>query len=357
MARFPAGPRFLRAVPLLSLTLVLLRPGAPVQGFAGVEGWAWVVARQPTSASYVPRPRDQGTSVAAGTNAIARLATGTYLVRFGGFQTPAPVIHATAISGGPDLCSVGDRGLDGSDYLVQVTCFDRLGNARDLAFSLDVAAYTTLADDMGYVIDEQPGQAMSTPAVQYSSAQATNTVKRLGTGRWEVTLPALGGGTARGGVIATDTDAGAASCRVTGWTAGIVATVACRTAAGALADRPFSLTYLRDRGLKEPGAAIVAYLRSDHPSAASSVPARGFWFSSAGRRPAIARASVGRYVVTLPGVGPGGSAQVTAFGAGTRRCGLGAIRHAGTPQRLVVRCWTADGSAPADARFTLSYTR
>jgi hypothetical protein len=36
---------------------------------------------------------------------------------------------------------------------------------------------------------------------------------------------------------------------------------------------------------------------------------------------------------------------------------VGGIRRRGLPQRITIRCFRADGSAPADARFTLAYTQ
>ena len=195
------------------------------------------------------------------------------------------------------------------------------------------------------------------PQVQYNSAEELKTVDRLGTGRWAVTLPGLGGSAGRGSVVASNINATATACRVTGWEAGIVARVACRNRLGALGDRPFALTYLKRRGLKGEGEEHVAYLLADQPSTAHYLPRAGFRSSTGGSTLVIDRIDVGVYKVTLEGIPLGGSAQVTPFGSGKRRCVVAGIRKTGLPQRITVRCFTADGSAPADAKFTLSYTR
>ena len=62
--------------------------------------------------------------------------------------------------------------------------------------------------------------------------------------------------------------------------------------------------------------------------------------------------------MTLPGMPSGGAAIVTSYGPRStkRACQLGSIRTTGTPQRVVVRCFSYTG-AHADSRFVISYTK
>jgi hypothetical protein len=210
---------------------------------------------------------------------------------------------------------------------------------------------------MGYVSANLPDSLSYEPDVRYNSAEEANSVEKLGKGRWEVTLPGIGGSTGRGSVQITASSGSPAVCRVVKWTAGVVVTVACRDADGALDDTSFMLTYMRGRGLKFEGDPNVAYVRADRPATASYQPTAGYRFSSAGGLPVVKRSGTGRYSVKLPGMPLGGSAEVSAFGPGKRRCVVGSIRKSRPPQRIGVRCFTADGSDPADAKFTLHYAR
>ena len=170
-------------------------------------------------------------------------------------------------------------------------------------------------------------------------------------------MPGLGGALGRGGAQATAGDLPGSVCRVAGWTEGIEITVACRDGAGALLDTSFHLTYTLKRGLAFHGVPHAAYLLADRPTTAAYAPKAGYWFSTSGRKPAIRRTARGAYTVTLAGQTLGGSAQVSAYGGGSNRCVVAAIEKLAKPQRVRVRCFTADGSAPADTRFLLHYLR
>ena len=108
-------------------------------------------------------------------------------------------------------------------------------------------------------------------------------------------------------------------------------------------------------GLTGVAGRKAAHLLATRPGATSYHPAAGLWFSSAGSVPTVTRSGHGNYLVVLPGMPGGGSAQVTPFGAGQARCTLTGVSTAGTPQRIGVRCYDPDGTA-ADSKFSLTYT-
>ena len=354
-----------RTMGVVACLVALVAVGTPAQAAEparviepkvfGMQVWGWVVARQPSTTDYTPSAKDRGNSKGH-TNTVHRDQRGDYTVTFKGLGTAnGALVHISPLGTAPRLCVIDDWGQSGSDYVVLVDCRDRLGHRVDSAFVVNLLVLFSPVDDLGYVIANEPGTADYAPSVQYNSSDALDTVHRLGTGRWQVTLPGIGGSHGRGNVQVTAGGVEGSVCRVTSWTAGLVATVACRDHHGSLLDTSFDLTFMKDRGLKFEGSSHVAYVLADRPTTASYTPSTGFGFSSAGIKPRVARSARGVYSVKLDGMPLGGSAQVTAYGSGSRRCVVASIRRSSKPQRIGVRCFTADGSSLADAKFTLTY--
>jgi hypothetical protein len=327
-----------------------------VVAIKGTEAWGWVVARQPSTTQYTPAAKDQGNS-GGGTNTVHRASVGDYTVLFGDLDTTNVVIHVSTLGTSPRICTVGDHGFLDPDFVAEVICFDRHGALADSAFVVNILAQFNASDDMGYVYATQIGTGEYQPEIAYNSADKLNSVKKLGEGRWKVTLPGIGGAAGRGSVQVTAAIGTAAVCRVVSWEGGVVARVACRDADGDLVDTQFMLTYMRGRGLKFEGDPKVAYVLADKPTTASYHSTPGYRFSTAGESPIIKRSGTGQYSVTLPGMPLGGGAQVTAYGPGGKRCIIGAIRSSVTPQRVDVRCFTASGKQRADSAFVLHYAR
>lgn len=339
-----------------SALLGVLLMSSSVLAFDGIESWGWVVGRQPTTSDYTPAAKDRGNS-GGGTNTIHRAFTGDYTVRFGGLDTTNVVIHVSPLGAAPRICVVGDHGFLDPDYVVEVICQDRHGSQADSAFIVNILSQFNATDDMGYVFASLPDSPSYEPNVTYNSADQANSVKKLAEGRWKVTLPGIGGSAGRGSVQVAASSGSAAVCRVVSWSAGVVVGVACRDADGALIDTSFMLTYMKGRGLKFAGDPNVAFVLADKPTTASYQSTAGYRYSSAGELPTVKRSGTGRYSVKLPGMPLGGSAEVSAYGSGERRCLVRSIRKSDLPQRIGVRCFTADGSDPADAKFTLHYAR
>ena len=325
----------------------------------GQQVWGWVVARHPSAADYTPAVKDRGNS-SGGTNTVQRVGEGQYRVTFEGLGTPGgALIHISPLGTAARLCVIDDWGVSVSedDYIVLVDCRNRHGSHADTAFVVNLLILFLVQDDLGYVVANEPGTTDYLPAIQYNSAQETNSVHRLGTGRWRVTFPGIGGSSGKGSVQVTASGVEGTVCRVTSWEAGLVANVACRDHDGSLVDTSFHLGYMKGRGLKFPGDPNVAFLLADRPTTSSYTPTSGYRFSTAGIAPRVQRTSRGVYFVKLEGQPLGGSAQVSAYGGGSKRCVIASIRTSDKPQRIGVRCFTADGSALADAKFTLTYAR
>ena len=188
---------------------------------------------------------------------------------------------------------------------------------------------------------------------QYNANGSTNTVTRLSLGRYEVDLPA----TAAPGGNAQVTAQGVASnhCKVESWSALSTTQrvfVRCYTAAGALVDSGFDVSYQNNEDLAT-GSKPAAYLWADQMSAASYTPHLTYSWNSGGNNNTITRTGVGAYNVTLGGVASGGNAQVTAYGSDAKRCKAASISASRVSTVVAVRCF--NGAAAADSRFTLSY--
>jgi hypothetical protein len=336
----------------------------PVRPSAVPNAWGWLVARKPSMPAYVPGPRDQGNS-GGHIDRVERASLGLYEVYFNeignGFY---PIGVVTAISAGPRTCMIDDNGGSsvGGDPMLYIDCFDRNGQPADAKYVANIV----LGGDgptgtLGYTWADQSTTPEYQPADYYSylsSGVGPITVLRSATGSYEVRMPGLG---RRGGNAQVSAAKGgpAALCKVHALVrdgSDELIRVRCRDTAGQLVDADFMVIFTHRVGLTGVHRPKAAYLLADRPKAASYVPTATFRYSSAGKQSRVERVRKGRYRVVLPGMARGGSAQVTAYGAGAAICQLTSIRKDGLPQRIGVACFGPSGS-PVDSRFMLSYTR
>ncbi|GGS51727.1 hypothetical protein [Actinokineospora fastidiosa] len=221
----------------------------------------------------------------------------------------------------------------------------------------------------GYVWADQPTAASYTPSAGYqmnsTGPAVRNTIRRAGTGVYEVRFTALGvtGGIAHATAYGTGTN----HCKVSGWHVSgsdQLVTVRCFTLAGAPADTRFTASYTNrtswagfDYGRTYPGA----YVWADNPTAADYTPTRTYQYNSEGFANRVTRLGRGTYKVHLPEIGwevRGGHAVATAYGSGSERCkvpGFGWDEGSRSEITVGVRCFTAAGE-PVDTRFTLTFT-
>lgn len=329
------------------------------------RAWGWLVARRPSTFAYVPSALDQGNS-GGQTNRVERdLTVGYYDVFFdeigNGFY---PIGVVTALSGDSRTCMIDDNfgaGV-GDDPGFNVDCFDRDGLPADARFVANmVIAGDGPTGTLGYTWADRESTTDYTPSGYYShvsSGAGSITVHRSATGSYAVTFPGLGrdGGNAQ---VSAAKGGPPALCKVLALDrigADERVTVRCRDTSGVLVDADFMVLFTNRVGLTGVPGRKAAHLLADRPSAASYTPAARYRYTSAGAAPTIRRTAKGRYQVTLPGMPKGGSAQVTAYGAGAALCQVTSIGKGAPPQRIGVACLQPDGT-PVDSRFLLSYTR
>jgi hypothetical protein len=321
------------------------------------------VARNPTTASYIPNVLDRGNSSGSSVRA-KRTAQGQYLVLFTGVGASGGVALATALgTSARDCHPLWRAGVNGAE-MVYVFCYDGSGAPADSRF---VASYlnTPLPNghDLAYLRDDQPSTVSYDPTAAYNSNGGTNHIDRTGTGQYTVALPGLGGldGNVEIAALANLLMPGTSPgiCRSNGWgtvSADQVAYVSCRNPAGVLTDLPFSLTFGDRLGLRGNSTGKAAYFWADLPTSASYLPDSTYRWSSSGQGPRVTRSGAGHYTVHLTGInGHGGSAEVTAYSRGTTRCQVSSISTSGATQLVGVLC-RASGTS-VDSSFNFVFTR
>ena len=85
---------------------------------------------------------------------------------------------------------------------------------------------------------------------------------------------------------------------------------------------------------------------ADQPSASSYTPSTVYQWNSTGASNTIQRSGVGTYTVVFPGqTFVGGTAEVTAYGAGSGYCKVQNWYSDGVNQNVVVRCFSTSGAS------------
>lgn len=320
--------------------------------YAATDGFAYVWANQPTTASYDPSPLYSFNSTGA-VNHVVRITTGQYEVQLPNLGVSGGVAHASAYGTTTNTCQVGYWNWSGGTMAVRVNCFHG-GLAADTAFT---AAFTNRpsATDFAYLFADQPGAASYTPnpIFQYNSSGMLSTIQRLDAGYYKVNVLGVIG---VGDVQVTGYGFGLARCSVASFASpgypnyGGVVFVRCVNSVDVLTDAYFSLTTSTVTGFL--GRVPAAYARVDPPAPLSrTTPYNATTsFNSTGSAITVTRVGVGRSVVSMPGqpLG-GGTVHVTAYSFGTERCNAVAWVSSG----VTVQCWK--GSAAFDSPFTVGF--
>jgi hypothetical protein len=334
-------------------------PRAVAPSVTPLSIWAWVVARQPSVASYTPSAVNRGNS-SGGTNHVTRSGPGQYEVLLPGVgesnANEGGMVHVTALDPGAHNCAVGEwnPGTPTTDEVVDVACRDKLGHFADSAFSLNWVDPVLDDGALAYVWIQTASTGAIDPYYAFNSSGGTNSVTRTASGRYVVRFPGMDG--TKGDVQVTAYSS-TATCHTADWHAqasDTVVDVQCRQPNGVFADSEFDASYLFHLAFQGQEGASQAFLLADQPHTASYHPALAQRFSSAGLASTVNRIGTGVYDVLLPGMPAGGSVQVTAYGPGKQACRATSIRTQ-TPQQVGVRCTHPDGT-DVDSAFTLAYT-
>ncbi|MEM1008640.1 MAG: hypothetical protein AAGJ35_06505, partial [Myxococcota bacterium] len=191
--------------------------------------------------------------------------------------------------------------------------------------------------------------------LSYNSTGKTNTVKFLGTGRYEVIV--RGQSLPGGHVQITSYGNPAHYCKVQSWTRKNNNThvfVRCFRTTGALTNSLFSLLYSK----RSPsGGNVGGYVWANNLTSSSYTPPISFQYNSL--YPAVATTqntagknnSTGSYWVKYPKIkGKPSTALVTAYGANSDYCKIRSWSALSTDAKVNVQCFNRLGN-PVNARF------
>src|SRR4051794_15220389 len=165
---------------------------------ASTNGYAFLWADQPTSASYTPSTTYQTNSL-GGTNTIVRNGTGDYSITLPGMAGQGGDggnVQVTAYgSSGTERCKVASWAPNWLGMTVNVRCHATSGSAADSRFTMMYQNNNAVVSyyDQGYVWANQATTGSYTAPAPYSwnSRGGANTIQRLGTGRYSVTFSSL----------------------------------------------------------------------------------------------------------------------------------------------------------------------
>jgi hypothetical protein len=327
-------------------------------------GWALADCASCTTA-YTPLAAYSHNS-AGGAITIVREETGFYDVSFDLLYTGAPDdVQATAyFTNG--TCDAVSKGHSGTTVIVRVACYDANGNDADRKFTLLYQSRDTnmgtASKGLAFLDASQFTTASYTPATQYNSTGASNTMVRNSTGNYTATLPGL---TATGGdvqVTALNPDTGTNRCKAVNWSAastGTTVNVHCYDQTGAFDDTPFTLAYALDLpfGRAAPAATSEgAYaLASNDTNTSVYTPSKSYNFSNFGTGYLKAqKTATGQYTVSVPGSLSYTSSLVlvTAEGGGSDYCNVESWNN--TTNQIFVDCY-AQGGAAVDSKFDVAF--
>jgi hypothetical protein len=324
---------------------------------------AWVWANNPTTTSYTPSPGYQYNSTGA-TNQATRLGVGQYRIDFPGFVTTGGTVHVSSY-GGNHYCKLVNWVPNATALQVRVNCFTPNGVAVDGRFNVLFYKEARLSSSRtaAYLWANQPTTASYTPSsiYQWNSKSATNTVNRLGVGKYQAILPSLNvvGGT----VLVTAYGSGSERCKVVAWVpsgSNTLVNVNCFNSSGSPVDTTYNLSYMTDVvvGLDtSPGPHYGGYVWANNSTASSYTPLSTYRLNNTGGGHSITRTATGTYTVNFSYLKPSNrtTAQVTAYGSTGEYCTVNSWDSDGRGGTNVnVRCFNNLGS-PVDTKFTLTY--
>jgi hypothetical protein len=307
------------------------------------------------------------TSASGETTVTKRGAIGLYQVTFPHLAVAGGIAHVSAY-GGSHTCKVVSWGPVLEDERVNVACRNSAGAGFDGAFAVlfyrDDPVERAVETASAYLWADNPTAASYTPRTAFNSRRAVNSVRRLGVGRYQATLPSMErrGEPNRGGTAqVTANGTGPERCTVGNWVQqgnDILVQVNCFSA-GLPVDSLFTLTWTRGPG---DFATFTAedklerfYVWADSPGSLSTF----YQSDSYGRAGAtLSFSAPNSYVVRLPNVKSSGSsnALVTAYGTDDAYCAVDfwAAEPAITGTQVGVSCY--DSRGPKAAQFDLLYS-
>ncbi len=360
-----------RMIPILAVPLAAMTLAAPAGASAQRVTAGTHSARPATgsaAAAYLWTSSTSGGPVdafyafnsAGGPGTVTRTATGQYTVTFprlGSIATRS-VVQVTPYSAAV-TCTIASWGSQSVNLVAAVYCYSLSGHApADAEF--DVLVSHPLSPphgtyDYAYVY-KNSGQLTST--YQYDSAHRNISVANPHTGQYVVTFGGPRSSGVQGTVKVSPYGLTAGDCQPVGWhgsATGEVVDVDCRNAAGAFANRQFTVTYAAANNLMGLNGKTTA--NALEGSGAALIQPSVQYDSARGARVTIIHTDTGMYEVALVGSRGnrtnGGDVQVSAVGDTGRHC-ISDGWSAGLTPIAYVQCYDSSGHL-ADAHFAVDW--
>ena len=358
-------------------------PGSPSTTVdTATAKWAWVVSRK-AQGSWTPARKDRGNSSGDANVVTYQGAAGWYIVKFPGVAPDTGETGSVLVSTlgtQPRICASDDWYVVGDQVNVTVRCFTRTGVPADSTFVVNWLTAAGMGGRLAYARNFSPTSNCGTPQERYdsrgggiSNCPVTDDPKLVDAAR--VRMPGLAskrGSVQVSAIARRNTDPSVISIGVCDLIRFLPARnltddvhvqdqewvdLRCYEPGGqAQIYRRHYVWFMQGLGMKGVSRHNVAYLFAARPKAKTYRPDSRFSYSSAGKTMRITRSGPGSYTVALPGMPPGGSAQVTPYGRQPRSCVIASIERSTAPQRVAVRCFDLVGHRK-DTKFTLAYAK
>lgn len=355
----------------LSLLASLTIPTLWSSNLQAAEHWVWADRESSTlNQEYTPTPHYAysigGAYNPTGANLrVKRTATGQYQVIINGYGVNKGTVHITAY-GSNNHCKVASWGATTSGtpkQTINVRCFNEAGALINNKFSLVFYDLYPSVYARAYIWANQPSSTSYTPAIsyQFNSRGAINTVRRLSTGLYEVTMPQMQRGgffepNNGGTVIVTAYGTGSQQCKASDWFmsgSSLKTNVRCFNSAGQAADSAYTMSFMRTRD--DPQLSVFAYVWANNPTSTTYTPSSYYSYNNASSLPTtIRRTGAGIYTVSLAQYHLGSNVQATAYGTTNSYCNVSSWISSRTGVDVQVRCYN-DRGVPINSQFILQY--
>jgi hypothetical protein len=247
-----------------------------------------------------------------------------------------------------------DPAGDSTNYAADMVKNAILGTMKLVLCATPEAGYWPTTGASGFAWSASPDASQSAPP-QYSHNSSANNpptfINWLSMGSYRVEFPGLGSELG-GNVQVTAYGNGSDRCKVGGMGSSgttLQVNVLCYDVAGQPVNSQFSVAYVRRAYTDQ--TLPSAYVLADEPSNPSYTPDTNYQWNSRHNRNTVQRTSMGKYMVTIPGLDlSGGTAQVTAYGYGSSYCKAEYWFNG----QVAIGCYSNSG-APADSKFSLNY--
>lgn len=322
---------------------------------SALAGYVWSTSTAPSGpiASYYAY--DPGGPVT-----VVKQFPGFYQVTFAGLGSIVGPSFAVTTYDALATCNPVLQGSSAGNFGVDVQCSSFSGTAEDARFDL---AITKATDPKGVFDYATVGRFYGrlTGPFDYNSSHKVNSVRHLGAGLYQVSMPGPATTGTTGTVQVTDDSTADSACEVTGWhgtRAGQVIGVDCFSDTGARHNEVFTITYARGNNLLGLNGATAADAFASRPTAARYQPATQY-DSHRHARVIVVRLGLGSYQVTFRGsAGPassnGGHVQLSTIGHTDDHCYVVYWAQQQVDPYARVDCVTSQG-APADSPFTIQW--